>query len=235
MRLIKCTAEIRYTESTPEIFKFREKIINPLAGKSVNLSHITDGVEFYIDKKNIRVVVQSVRTGADIILTSSIPNATEYAKNNLQKTFKQINSSLNIYEIQRIGIRGIWIHKLDIDMQKIVDLFKKKFFNSSSQLLKESVDLGIVLNFKIKNRKINLTFGPMNNTQFNQSIDLAEKAFPDIKLNMGIPENFVFIDFDYFLEGSQKYNDNTFSTFFEEAISEAKKMIDVIIKDLEIK
>lgn len=231
MRIIKLTTEIRYP-TTPEVFKFRERIISSVNEKSPKIPTIGDGLQFAVEKKSMKVVVENSRMGADIILAKDVPNPSNFATDNMLKLFKQINSVLNVQKIKRVGVRSIWIYETSLSMSKLVEQLKTKLYNPNFPILKQVKDVNTTFAMSNNDRDITFYTGPVEVRQIPELVDLSLNIFPNIDLDL--PSVSVFMDFDYFSNKEQQYSDNFISNFIDEALDQAKEKTKNMIKGLDL-
>lgn len=234
MKLFKLTVELRYPQQKPDIFSFREKIISSVAkGDKQIPPNISDSLQFLIKEKLIKVVVESKRAGADMILPENIPNPERYALDNINKLFRQLNNVVDFQSFERIGVRGLWIHKVELSMSDLTQRFKDKFYKNN-EIVNMSTDIALVFTLKEKDRIVNYNAGPMDKDQVSLMLNQEAKQNGYDKIEM-INTSAVFFDYDYYVVKSFKYNDNFLSSFLTEGISNSKENIKKTLDILEIK
>lgn len=233
MRFFKLIVEIRYPQNKPDIFSFREKIIAKVAvDKNLKLPNVNEGFEFRVKGKLMKVVIADNRFAIDMVVPNSIPNAMQYAQDNIIKVYKQVNSELRIEQIDRIGVRSIWHQEFDKPIEKLIQKFKANFFKEN-ELVKESIDIALAFTLKENDRKINYNAGPMDINQFSQIINNNLKMYGSDK-DEQVENPGVFMDYDYYLNTNHKYNDNFMVEFVKKGVNESEKKFIQTLKLLEI-
>lgn len=223
--LLKTIAEIRY--EIPESLNFRYKIIEKITDYSEKLPITTDGINLFIRKKSIGLVVESNRMGVDIFL----PRSSRYALDNTVKVYKQINSVLNIQNITRIGFRTFWVVAVDTKMEELIKKFKKSFLCEKNSLVHESTDVAISLTLSKGNKKINYNTGPIGNEQALQLLAVDQKNLSQEQVKR-IPKVGIFVDYDYYSLENHKFNDTYFLDFMTKAIKTAEKDVETTVKNI---
>jgi hypothetical protein len=233
MKLFKLIVEIKYPTEKPDIFSFREKILTGINKDNKKVkTNVNDGFQFLVKEKRLKVMVESDRTGADIIISENTPHADQYSRDNLVKLFKQLNNIIHYQDIQRIGVRGMWIHPVEIEMEELIQRFKDKFYQEN-MILDKASDLAIVLTLKEEARTINYTVGPMNKEQINANIENESKQYASDAI-MSATNDAVFFDYDYYSDKNIRYSDHALAEFITDALTSARNNIQETLKILEV-
>lgn len=144
----------------------------------------------------------------------------DYIKSTIERIFSNLNSKFNWREFNRLGIRSLWIEQIsELDFNTFVKKYKKGLLNENSEIVKPSVDVGIVLTLKDGQNLINFISGPMEKSQ------LMKQYFGG--QNLEVPERFLFVDIDYPLINAQ-YNSRLVKTSVEQALSYAAQKADLL-------
>jgi hypothetical protein len=220
-RLFKLIVEIKYPSNPPEIFKFREKIIASVAKEDkVVPPNFSEGFSFNVKKRLMKVAVERERLAADMIFPENISNPMQYGEENISKLIRQINSSLDIKTIERIGVKTQWFTPVDINMEELIERFKEKFFLPSIDLISTAKDIAIVLNLEDNERLIHYNSGPMGQDQLKPFVEANFKEY-GYDREETIPNNIIFVDYDYFSNNKKEYSDSFVREFIGRAISKA--------------
>lgn len=223
MKLFKVIFEARYMKQRPDIFNFREKILQALGEKDEKLEQFTDGMQIYVKSKKIRLETSSKVTNISIITPYDLPSQMRYAKENIVKVFKQLNNVLNIQQYDRLGVRSQWFSPMTQDLETLINSYKVKFFNVNSELIRSSDDIAVVLTLSHNENKVNFSSGPMNNNQQKEFVSKSISNF-DIDLQSFLFESSILIDFDYFSVKGSRLGINAISEFISNGMAEAEKV-----------
>jgi hypothetical protein len=189
MILIKTILDIRL-KNIPDNINYHSKVFHALTGKKLEKPVIDDGFKIGIKKDRAKVVIESNR----IAISSENQINTIEGKKYLVKILNQINRVLNFDEIEsdRIGYRNHFILNFDNSFDEALKIFKEKFF-TKNDLVANSCDVGMPINYKKDNININTMSGPMNKQQLlDIFIEFKEDFDKDIN------DNFFFFDSDIF-------------------------------------
>ena len=224
-RLLKLIVEIRYADDIPEPFTFREKILSSISSEQVKTpKNIIYGFGMLIKKKNIKIVVENNRAGADIVVSKSVSKSVQYATENIIKVFKLMSKSVGVKRIERIGVRGYWIKNTDDTSDTLISKFKKAFFNKNS-LVNESKDLNVILAFKDGDDKSLYNAAPLSKSELEKIINLNLKDYGHDNEEEITTNSAIYLDYDYFIEKKQTYNDTLMVNFINQAIKKSKERL----------
>ena len=211
--------EIRYP-SAPHFLDIRGEIIKE--AKRYFRKWIASGInhlEVFDEDRKMRGFVSTKRAG----MTMLEPNTQVFkdtSRNFLNKVFEKIGVNLN--ELQRIGVRSIFAIPYDNSFENLLSIFKSKMLKVEDRNMPEGfkiVDVGFPLNFTVNDKKCNISFGPMEKSQFKQFIQGTDN----------IPDVGAYFDVDYFKENprpGRRIANVSIGDYLNEGIDTAQEMKD---------
>lgn len=232
MKLFKLIVELRYPQQKPDIFNFRERIISAVGkGNKQIPPNISDGFQFLIKEKLIKVIVESSRVGADMILPDNVPHPDRYAYDNMAKLYKQLNSILEIQKVERVGVRGVWIKKVNIDMEDLVQRFKERFYKEN-KIVASAKDIALVFTLQDEERLINYNAGPMSKEQLAIMINQESRQYGNDRIDV-VNSSGIFFDYDYYLAKTTRFDLNFLIKFMDKALKKSKEAFSETLNILE--
>ncbi len=216
MELLKLIVVLNYSEVPPGI-DFKNKLLQILTGKSnqkLAPPPIVEGLQIRIKNKKMFFNVSSNKTGFEI----NQPTNKDFAILEAMSFFKTVFNTLQWKTVDRIGVRTQWIKPSKSTIENLISIYKEKFFKDVA-ILKSATDVGIALNFKDGERKINFSVGPMKKKQV---VDMFLPPAPFDEST--IPDAFSYVDYDYYFDSKSKYRNSDLENFIKHGIylAEAK-------------
>jgi hypothetical protein len=225
MQPIRTIIEIRYKEQSRQL-DFVNGIIKAVGGTPVPANKISLNQTFNIQPKdkNMTIIVEPQRL---VLNTEEEFSNIEQQNNSILKITDKLNDYLQWGDVYRIGIRTFWIKEVS-SFSTLLSKIKEVFFKENS-LLEQCIDVAIPLTFNAGSTdKVNFNFGPMKKEQIFQQ-------YLQFKDNKKIPENFAFVDIDYYrLPTSTKYSKKYFLNLLNQAMGEGQKKSEELFQLLNI-
>lgn len=233
MWLFKLIVEIRYNNSKPNIFTFRERILSKItADKNAVPPKINDSIEVLVKNKLMKIVVASNRTAAEIVILKSIPNSRMYGQDNILKALTKIIPELNIATAERIGVRTQWINEVEMTTSELVNKFKDAFYDKKNKLIAKSEDITLNLTLSDSGNRINYIAAPFRKEELANFVkgNLSAVGHDTIEPT---GETAIFVDYDYFTEKTTKFSLENLKSFMRNAIGKSESCVNSTIKSLE--
>lgn len=235
MKLFKLIFEIRYPSSKPEIYRYREKIISAISKSKddeIKLPNISEGFEFVIKQKNAKVVIENKRMGVDLILVGNYPNQSQYARDNILKIVKLINSQLQVSHIERIGVRSLWLHEVDTAFEVLVAKYKEHFYQTNA-IIDASKDVALSLTLYDTDNRINYQSGPLSVEEYKNVLKMNLQG-QTMGVSTEVSKPAVLVDYDYFSTKKQTYNDKFAISFVDKALEKTEETVNKTIEILSL-
>lgn len=222
MKLIKLIVSVQYKQ-VPKGLDYRSKLIDLFIDKkSQKPPSFTEVFRTRVKDKKMFFIVSANKAGVEI----NQPSNEEAAVNECFSFFKKVNNLTQWESVDRIGVRSMWVEPWDLELNKLVDIYKTKIYKDTS-LLKNADDVGAFLTLSDDLRKINFQTGPMGKKQLVNAF-LPPAPFDETNL----PEVFSFVDYDYYISGNTEYSNLTMEKFIKHAVEMGKTKSNETIKIL---
>lgn len=204
MELVKFFVELRYREPH-RIFRIYDELYSSLTEKELPKKEpaVLPGFGLDVKERKMRVVVDPQRSVVDL---EYIPNPG-YCVDAIVGTLRKINDLAPLPTLTRIGARSYWVKPVQIEFNEFVSMCKKKLFKPDF-IIKDSVDVGAAFVLTPEGRRVNVSLGPMEESQlvgmmFSQPSQLPRVVF--------------FVDVDYSMSGKLEYSEIMARDFVKEA------------------
>jgi hypothetical protein len=224
--IVKNIVEVRF-KPDPQIIDIKGEVINSILNNSTlfNNWNITGNTIALGSTKNnsLKIILNHAKWGLEIISSSDDEDF-------INITTEVIRSTWNHYKydnIMRLGVRSSFILKCDNSFESLLKQITSKVSILDTEKISSSLtDVAYTYNFAEDNKKINISFGPMQKTQ---SID----NFPETEK---IPEVGIYIDIDVFMDTfEKKFKQSEYITTIKDSVNIAKEKMKIIFDLLEFK
>lgn len=204
MELVKFFVELRYHEPH-RIFRVYDELYSALTEKEVakRKPALLPGFGLNITERKMRVTVDSQRSIVDL---EYIPNPG-YCVDTIVGTLRKIDDLAQLPSLTRIGARSYWIKPVEIEFNKLVSVCKEKLFNPDS-VVRDSVDVSAAFVVTHEGRRVNISLGPMEDSQLRGMLFSQPPQLPKVVL---------FVDVDYSMSGTLEYSETMVRDFVKEA------------------
>ena len=204
MELVKFFVELRYHEPH-RIFRIYDELYSSLTEKEPPKREpaLLPGFGLNITERKMRVTVDSQRSVVDL---EYIPNPG-YCVDAIVGTLRKINDLATLPSLTRIGARSYWIKPVQTEFNEFVSVCKEKLFKSDS-FIQDSVDVGAAFVLTIEGHRVNISLGPMEESQLRSMLFSQPSQLPKVVL---------FVDVDYVMSGTLEYSERMVRDFVREA------------------
>lgn len=204
MELVKFFVELRYQEPH-RIFRVYDELYSALTEKEPPKREpaVLPGFGLNITERKMRVIVDPQRSVVDL---EYIPNPG-YCVDAIIGAVRKINDLASLPSLTRIGARSYWMKPVQTEFNKLVFVCKEKLFKSDS-FIRDSVDVGAAFVLTHKGRRVNISLGPMEDSQLKGLLFSRPSQLPKVLL---------FVDVDYSNSETLEYSERMVRDFVKEA------------------
>lgn len=204
MDLVKFLVELRYSEPH-RIFRVYDELYSSLTGQESPKREpaLLPGFRLNVTERKMRVLVAPERSVVDL---EYIPNPG-YCVDTIIGTLRKINELAMLPTLGRLGARSWWIKPVEMGFDEFVTFCKEKLFKPSSLVI-DSVDVGASFVITHKGRKLNVSLGPMGETQLKGMLFSKPAQLPKVVF---------FLDVDYSISEPLEYSERVVRDFVKEA------------------
>lgn len=197
--LVKHIAEIRYPINL-RYFDYRNRVFDYYVKDYEDVVVNQNFIELSSKTKMRKIIADSKRFGCT---TENIKNPEEYIKNTI-KLVKHLKKEFHIENTIRNGSRFFYILDFEKDFETLNNIMLKKFANIGFLDSKANVNDFGHFSFRFTLEGFNYTFryGPMARKQL--------EAFVDFKDLQEVPDAFLFLDIDIYLENENNIDISDF-------------------------
>jgi len=190
MNLLQVIVELRH--STPlKLFSPYEELYRSLTEKELPEKQVPlPGFELTVSEKQMRIVVDPRRT---TIVLGDVPNVG-YCTDNVMAVFRKINDLVKLPSLSRLGERSYWVEESQLSFDELVSVYKRKIYKPTN-IIEESIDVGVSFILTSGECKANVAFGPMELTQLESMFLFKPPKLPKVA---------TFLNIDYYLTMEQK-------------------------------
>lgn len=198
--------QVRY-EPTGDFVDNRGKILNLLKGKWNHLAFKHDKIIMKDEEKNLEGLITWKLSQITI---ENIPNFGIFKDLSKSRFPNDLWEIMNVKKFSWMGCRTMMVYSQEEKFDDIVDkllLFYSVPNDCWDIIGGKPADVGFPFTFLTHERRINLTFGPMEKDQMKNQF---------FKVHENLPEIGLFIDCDYIC--NKEFESNKIRTFLNEAI-----------------
>jgi len=190
MNLLQVIVELRHSMPL-KLFRPYEELFHSLTGKELSEKETPlPGFELTVSEKRMRIVVDPRRTA---IVLGDVPNIG-YCIDNIMAVFRKISDLVKLPPLSRLGEKSYWIEESQLNFDELVSVYKNKVYKSTD-IMRESIDIGISFILASGECKAEMAFGPMELTQLESMFVFKPPNLPKVA---------TFLDIDYYLKLEQK-------------------------------
>lgn len=221
MRLVKVTAELRYTERV-KLLSGYEAIYTDILKKQPERPEqwIIPGLRLE-DKNSKRIwLVDPIRSVIDI----EQPPNVGFCKDSIMQFFKSVDERVGTPAIGRYGLRSTWLEEYEGGFQDLLDTCKRNIFGGS-KLVEKVNDIGAVFDYFIDTgQKLSITIGPMKLEQLRSQFLVFEPQ--------SFPPTFLYVDVDMGDTSTKQFSSKYLSEFMNKAIKEGERLANELITQI---
>lgn len=189
MNLSQVIVELRHSAPL-KLFTPYEELFRSLTGKELSEREIPlPGFELTVSEKQMRIVVDPRHT---VIVLGDVPNIG-YCVDNLMAVFRKISDLVKLPPLSRLGEKSYWVEESKLNFDELVGVYKKMY--RPTNIVEESIDVGLSFILTCGECKANIAFGPMESAQLESMFVFKPPKLPRVAAFLGV---------DYYLEIERK-------------------------------